>query len=197
MMISFKQVKVNFTTGILPAIILLVAIFFSCTNQKVKDVADKAHSATLTSESEGGDAVDSAGYYTFLIRGVNVNSKAVTDGDFIYIGDLPYSDRPDSDYDGLVYPIVKSIIDTRLFPDEPNTDVSAVENEKGRGVRRLMATLSDAWKDIDKLSVNGKEYSVNGTDFEEFLSSHDRLLNGIDSLSIKGSIATVTAWQLN
>lgn len=109
MMNSNRTSRTSILAGILPIAMLVGAILFSCTNSKVQNAADNANADSAT-ESTADIASDSAEYYVFLIRGVDVNSKAITDGDFIYIGNLPYSDRPDSDYEGFVYPITGCLV---------------------------------------------------------------------------------------
>lgn len=106
MMNSLKSVRGLFVAALLPAMMLAGSILFSCTNSKVQDAADMAKEYPATEVA--ADAADST--YLFLIRAVDVNSKAVTEGDFLYIGDLPYSGRAESEYEGFVYPITRCVV---------------------------------------------------------------------------------------
>ncbi|WP_303332557.1 hypothetical protein, partial [uncultured Muribaculum sp.] len=80
----------------------------SCT-PSTNNAAEKAELAEMTS-STSNDSIQSEELKMFLVRGVDMNSKAITYGNFIWMGDLPQSDQPDSYYDGFTLPITKSII---------------------------------------------------------------------------------------
>lgn len=49
-------------------------------------------------------------YSPFVIRGVDMNSRAIKDGDFLWIGDLAQSDRADSSYQGITLPMTNAVV---------------------------------------------------------------------------------------
>lgn len=99
MMNSTKPIKMRILAGLLPALMLAGAILFSCSNSKVQEAAE----TTMAAANADTDS------NVFLIRGANVDAEAVTDGNFIYVGDLATTDKPDSSFDGIVYPITGCI----------------------------------------------------------------------------------------
>ncbi|MCM1451300.1 MAG: hypothetical protein NC102_03510 [Clostridium sp.] len=233
MMNSTKPIKMRILAGMLPALMLAGAIFFSCTNSKVQEATGNAAAA----------AASTADSNVFLIRGANVDSDAVTNGNFIYVGDLATAGEPDSSFDGIVYPITgciaaekKSAIDmlapagavylinnkkvaaeqyqaldeddiqivtlgdgtveiyTRRDANEPNADVTANGNEEARRLHALLSNLSEAWPGLSAVIVDGKEYPIDGADFEKFNAEHQGLINAVQNISISGDKAQITTW---
>ena len=52
-------------------------------------------------------------YHVFMIRGVDMNSKLIADGDFIDAKDIAASPRPDSSFDGVLFPLTKTVVTWR------------------------------------------------------------------------------------
>lgn len=98
MMNSTEPIKSSILAALMPILLLSGAILFSCSNSNVRETAEQ----TLA-------AGDTAYNNLFLIRGVDVDARALADSNFIYVGDLAYADRPDSSFDGIVYPITHSV----------------------------------------------------------------------------------------
>ena len=108
MITSTPSDKVRHIIAIIPKIAIACAIMMSCT-PSTNNAAEKAELSEMTSSTSNG-SIQSEELKMFLVRGVDMNSKAITEGNFIWMGDLPQSDQPDSYYDGFTLPITKSII---------------------------------------------------------------------------------------
>lgn len=85
---------------------LTVAIAFTaCSNSANNTAADSDSTPTDTVTT-----ANTSSYQPFVIYGVDMGSDAIKNGDFIWMGDLPTSDRPDDSFEGLTLPIIKAVI---------------------------------------------------------------------------------------
>lgn len=88
------------------AIILLTSITLACSNNMTHSLTD-GNEEIPTDIEKTGNAQE---YYVFLIQGIDINSKVMKDGDFICIGEVPYSLQSECEYDGLVLPISGCVV---------------------------------------------------------------------------------------
>lgn len=92
---------------LIPALGLAIFVY-SCSNSTTRQKEENNNvSAT---DSVATDTKDTTAYTPFVIYGVDVDCDAIKNGDFIWMGDLPTTDRPDSSFDGLTLPLTKAVI---------------------------------------------------------------------------------------
>lgn len=101
---------------------LVIAIFVhSCSNSATSQ--NEGSDNVAANDSIAADSIDANAYTPFVIYGVNMDCDAIKNGDFIWMGNLPTTDRPDSSFDGLTLPLTKAVITGhkdvigRLAPD--------------------------------------------------------------------------------
>lgn len=156
MMNSKKVSRFQYLLVSIPAFTLVAAIMFSCGNS-VQNAADKAETASVAADTVA--QADTNEYNVFLIRGVDMDSKAITDGDFIWMGDLAYTDRPDSSFEGFTLPITKSVITSHKDVIEklaPNADSYVIDGENA--TKAQFDTLEA--KRIQRVDIDGNKLVI-------------------------------------
>lgn len=156
MMNSKKVSRFQYLLVSIPAFTLVAAIMFSCGNS-VQNAADKAETASVAADTVA--KADTNEYNVFLIRGVDMDSKAITDGDFIRMGDLAYTDRPDSSFEGFTLPITKSVITSHKDVIEklaPNADSYVIDGENA--TKAQFDTLEA--KRIQRVDIDGNKLVI-------------------------------------
>lgn len=105
MKISSKISCLSYASKLISALVILIAIT-SCggsTASQAENTADVAAADTTAT-------TDADNYSPFVIYNVDINCDAIKNGDFIPMSELPYSDRPDSSYEGFTLPLTKAVI---------------------------------------------------------------------------------------
>lgn len=88
---------------------LVIAISVSSCSNSTTHQKEGGDNVTAT-DSVPADSIDTSAYTPFVIYGVDMDCYAIKNGDFIWMGDLPTTDRPDSSFDGLTLPLTKAVI---------------------------------------------------------------------------------------
>lgn len=125
-MMNAKKATWPHLLWLVPAIALSIAAISACTDSVEKAIDTACESPTPTFESyevykNTGTTVsvrenslrkkpEYDENTAFVIYGVDMNSENFKKGDFLWLGDLPYSDNPDAAYDGFSYPFSRAIV---------------------------------------------------------------------------------------
>ena len=91
----------------LSALVIVLSVS-SCTNSTVRQ-NDGGDNVAAT-DSVATDSIDTNVYTPFVIYGVDMECEAIKNGNFIWMGDLPATNCPDSSFDGLTLPLTKAVI---------------------------------------------------------------------------------------
>lgn len=96
-----KTIQKSIIWQVLSTFVIAFAVS-SCTNSTSHQNEDTDSVAT--------DSIDTSAYTPFVIYGVDMDCDAIKNGDFIWMGDLPTTNRPDSSFDGFTLPLTKAVI---------------------------------------------------------------------------------------
>lgn len=91
----------------LSALMIAIAVS-SCTNSTTHQ--NKGSDNVPATDSVATDSIDTSAYTPFVIYGVDMNCEAIKNGNFIWMGDLPATNCPDSSFDGFTLPLIKAVI---------------------------------------------------------------------------------------
>ncbi|MDO4320686.1 MAG: hypothetical protein Q4C34_08935 [Bacteroidales bacterium] len=91
----------------LSALVIALSVS-SCTNCATRQNEENDNAAATDSVATA--TIDSSAYTPFVIYGVDMDCDAIKNGDFIWMGDLPTTDRPESSFDGFTLPLTKAVI---------------------------------------------------------------------------------------
>ncbi len=155
-MVNFIKSIQNLSFGqSLSALVIAISVL-SCTNSTTQNEGCDNEAAT---DSVTTDSIDTSAYTPFVIYGVDMDSEAIKNGDFIWMGDLPTTDRPDSSFDGFTLPITKAVITGhkdvigKLAPDV------AVYIIDGKSATKDDFDILDVEK-IQRVSIDGEKLVI-------------------------------------
>lgn len=131
-----------------------VCIATSCSGSRT----DRAEAQTDVT-ADTSVIADTGNDSLFVISGVDIDSKAIADGDFINLRDLPESERPDSSYDGFLLPYTDCVVTSR-----PDVAVALLPDVKSYVIDGKEATKADfealTAERIKKVSIDGDKVFV-------------------------------------
>lgn len=132
----------------------LVCIATSCGDSRT----DRAEAHTDVT-ADASVIADTGNDSLFVISGVDMDSKAIADGDFINLRDLSESERPDSSYDGFLLPYTDCVVTSR-----PDVVVALLPDVKSYVIDGKEATKADfealTAERIKKVSIDGDKVFV-------------------------------------
>ena len=169
----------------LPVVMLLAGLLIAC-SKPISRAADQAADATLTSENvlviDDSDIDDRPSVSPlFVIRGVDLNSDAIVNGNFINMSELSASDAPDSFYAGFLLPLSKCVITWRkstleLLSRNARTYIIDGKEADRKDVFQLKAThIQSAEIAGDTLNVVTRLYDEENPDYDMALDYENRL----------------------
>ena len=91
----------------LSALVIAISIS-SCTNSSSHH--NEGGNNVAVTDRVATDSIDTSVYTPFVIYGVDMDCEAIKNGNFIWMGDLPATNCPDSSFDGLTLPLIKAVI---------------------------------------------------------------------------------------
>ena len=169
----------------LPVVMLLAGLLIAC-SKPISRAADQAADTALTYENvlviDDSDIDDRPSVSPlFVIRGADLNSDAIVNGNFIDMGQLSASSQPDSFYAGFLLPLSKCVITWRkstleLLSRNARTYMIDGKEASRKDVFQLKAThIQSAEIAGDTLNVVTRLYDEENPDYDMALDYENRL----------------------
>jgi len=131
---------------------IMLTVFYSCTNSTSAGAVTDSDCGAQNNDTAAAATEDVVS--AFVVYGVDMNSSAIKEGDFIWMGDLPNSDRPDSSYDGFTLPITGSVVTFKKSTVRklaPSADTYIIDGKKAD--ESLFEALDEV--KIQRVTING------------------------------------------